>query len=55
MAYMKKILGPKFIKINVDAIGVSLRNALAKYNIDVRRKSRIDGMILTMMYITEDQ
>lgn len=53
MAYMKNILGPKFIKINIDAIGVSLRNTLAKYNIDVRRRSNIDGMILTMNYITE--
>lgn len=53
MAYMKRILGPKFIKINTDAIGVSLRNTLTKYNIDVRRKSHNGNMILTMKYFIE--
>lgn len=53
MAYMKKILGPKFTKTNDDAVGISLRNILTKYNIDLRRKLHIDGMTLTMKYITE--
>lgn len=52
MKYMKKILGPEFRKKNDDAIGVSLRSILEKYNIDLRRKLHHDGMKLIIHYLT---
>jgi hypothetical protein len=52
ISYMKKVLGPEFIKKTDDAVRVSIRYTLQKYNIRVASVLCDDGDIkLTMSYI----
>jgi hypothetical protein len=49
LSYMKKVLGPEFIKKNDGAVYMSLRNTFQKYNISVTSAVCEDGDIkLTM-------
>ncbi len=49
ISYMKKILGPEFIKKNDDAVRISLRNTFQKHNIRMNSALCEDGDIkLTM-------
>jgi hypothetical protein len=51
ISYMKKVLGPEFVKKNDNAVYTSLTNTFKKYNISVTRALCKDGNIkLTMSF-----
>lgn len=55
LSYMKKVLGPEFMKKSDDAVSMSLRNTFQKHNIRMTSALYKDGEIkLTMnLYISK--